>query len=124
MQMIRQDHGRCNRKRLSRSHPAKRGPEKADLLGQQPEPPVGQIDRKEVAPAGEEVFADSWESPDPGRKIRWVSLSRLGKNALQESFVTPAKALGLHRFLNVKSSSYRHGGARPGHPRGAAHASI
>jgi hypothetical protein len=36
MQMIRQDHGRFNRKGMSRSHPAKRDPEKADLLGQNP----------------------------------------------------------------------------------------
>jgi hypothetical protein len=75
MQMIRQDRGRFNRNGMSRLHPAKRGPEKADLLGQQPEPPVGQIDRKEVAPAGEEVSPIVGNRPIlAGRKMGWVSL--------------------------------------------------
>jgi len=52
VQVIRQDHGGFDREGMSCPHPAKRRAQQSDVLGQQAEPPVGQIDRKEITAAG------------------------------------------------------------------------
>ena len=52
VEVIRQDHGAFDRKRMPCTHLAKRRPQQSDMLGQQAEPAVGQVDRKEVAAAG------------------------------------------------------------------------
>ena len=74
MQVIRQDHGGFDGEGMPRAHAAERDSQERDMLGQQPKPPVGKVDRKEVAAAREEV------SPKVGRclilaawMMRWVS---------------------------------------------------
>jgi len=52
VQVIRQDHGGFDHKRMPCAHLTKRRPQQSDMLGQQAEPAVGQVDRKEVAAAG------------------------------------------------------------------------
>ena len=74
MQVIRQDHGGFDGEGMPRSNVAERDLQEGDMLDQQLELPVGQIYRKEVAAAEQEV------SPIVGNclilatpKMRWVS---------------------------------------------------
>jgi anti-sigma regulatory factor (Ser/Thr protein kinase) len=52
VQVIRKDNGSFDREGMACAHLAKRRPQQDNMIGQQAEPAVGQVDRKEVAAAG------------------------------------------------------------------------
>ena len=75
VQVIRQDHGSLDREGMSCAHLTKHGPQKDDMFGQQHKPPVGQINREEVAAACYEVAPIGRNYLIPAVRVtRWVSL--------------------------------------------------
>lgn len=75
MQVIGQYDSSFDGEGMTRPHVAKRCPQQADVLGKQPAPTLGQIDREEIAAAVCEIAPIRDPScMQAGRMIRWVSL--------------------------------------------------